>query len=173
MLAEEVAIPGKREQEEIKRSKSLTRFGIILIGPLMLLFVFGFNKTEGAEWKLFQATSVGDIYYYDPTNIKRFPNDTVWVWVKIVGTTGFSKGELKELKDPQKGTEVIKEARRRLTSQWKQLFEINCSARMVRVLSATLYDSKGIIKEDYEIPSDWVPIAPDSVTNYLTKILCP
>ena len=35
----------------------------------------------------------------------------------------------------------------------------------------TLYDTKGIIKEDYEIPSGWVPIAQNSVTNYLTEIL--
>jgi hypothetical protein len=68
---------------------------------------------------------------------------------------------------------VIKKAREKSTSEWRQLFEINCSARMVRVLSATLYDTNGVIKEDYELPSEWVHIAPNSVTNYLAGILCP
>jgi hypothetical protein len=156
----------------MKWNKLLIKFGIILIG-IWSLFIYGFNKAEGAEWKLFQATSVGNIYYYDPTSIKRFPNDILWVWVKIIETTGFSKEDLKELKDPKKAIEVIKEAREKSTSEWKQLFEINCSARMVRVLSAILYDTNGMIKEDYEIPSEWVHIAQNSVTNYLTEILCP
>jgi len=149
----------------------LIKFGMILIG-IWSLFIYGFNKAEGAEWKLFQATSVGNIYYYDPTSIKRFPNDILWVWVKIIETKAFSKEDLKELKDPKKANEVIKEAQKKSTGEWKQLFEINCSAKMVRVLSATLYDTKGIIKEDYEIPSEWVSIAQNSVTNYLTEILC-
>jgi len=155
----------------MKWNKLLIKFGIILIG-IWSLFIYGFNKAEGAEWKLFQATLVGNIYYYDSTSIKRFPND-IRVWVKIIETTGLSKEDVKELKDPKKAMGVIKKAREKSTSEWKQLFEINCSARMVRVLSATLYDTNGMIKEDYEIPSEWVHIAPNSVTNYLAEILCP
>jgi hypothetical protein len=156
----------------MKWNKFLIKFGIILIG-IWSLFIYGSNKAEGAEWKLFQATSVGNIYYYDPTSVKRFPNDILWVWVKIIETKGFSKEDLEELKDPKKAIEVIKEAQEKSTSEWKQQFEINCSARMVRVLSATLYDTNGIIKEEYEIPSEWAHIAQNSVTNYLTEILCP
>jgi len=156
----------------MKWNKLLIKFGIILIG-IWSLFIYGFNKAEGAEWKLFQATSVGNIYYYDSTSIKRFPNDILWVWVKIIETTGLSKEDVKELKDPKKAMGVIKKAREKSTSEWKQRFEINCSARMVRVLSATLYDTNGVIKEDYELPSEWVHIAPNSVTNYLAEILCP
>jgi len=155
----------------MKWNQLLIKFGMILIG-IWSLFIYGFNKAEGAEWRLFQATSVGNIYYYDPTSIKRFPNDILWVRVKIIETKGFGKEDLKELKDPKKVNEVIKEAQKTSTGEWKQLFEINCSAKMVRVLSATLYDTKGILKEDYEIPSEWVPIAQNSVTNYLTEILC-
>ena len=149
----------------------LTKFGMILIG-IWSLVIYGSNKAEGAEWKLFQATSVGNIYYYDPASIKRFPNDILWVWVKIIETREFSKEELEELKDPKKANEVIKEAQEKSTGEWKQLFEINCSGKMVRVLSATLYDTNGMIKEDYETPSEWARITQNSVTNSLTEILC-
>ncbi len=151
--------------------RRLVKFGIILIGALSF-FVSGTDKTEAAEWKLFQATSAGNIYYYDPTSVKHFSNDIFRVWVRIIETQGFSKRELEGLKDPKKGMGVVKKAERRSTGEWKQLFEIDCTGRMIRVLSATLYDTKGITKEDYEIPSDWVQIAPDSVTNYLSEILC-
>ena len=155
----------------MKRNKLLIKFGIILIG-IWSLFIYGFNNAEGAEWKLFQTSSVGNIYYYDPTSVKRYSNDILWVWVRIIETTGFSKKDLEQLKDSKKAIEVIKKAQEKSTGEWKQVFEINCSARMFRVLSATLYDTNGNIKEDYEIPSEWVHIPQNSVTNYLTKILC-
>ncbi len=151
--------------------KLLIKFGIILIG-VSLLFIYGFNKAEAAEWELFQTTSAGNIYYYDATSIERFPNDILQVWVRIIETKGFSKADLEQLKNPEKAGEVIKEAQKRSTSEWKQLFEINCSARMVRVLSATLCDLNGNIKENYELPSEWAHIAQNSVTKYLAKILC-
>jgi len=115
------------------------------------LFIYGFSKVGAAEWKLFQATSVGNIYYFDSANIKHFPNDVVWVWVRIIETTGFSEEELKGLKDPKKAKDVIKKAHERSTGEWKQLFEIMCSHRMSRTLSATLYDKDGSIKDDYEM----------------------
>jgi hypothetical protein len=79
---------------------------------------------------------------------------------------------LEKLKDPKKAIEVIKKAQKKSTGEWNQLFEINCSARMFRVLSATLYDMNGNIKENYELPSEWTRIPQNSVTNYLAKILC-
>ncbi len=155
----------------MKWNRLLVKFGIILIGVWSLL-VYGFNKAEGAEWELFQATSVGNIYYYDGTSVERLSNDILRVWVRIIETKEFSKADLEKLKDPKKATEVVKEAQKKSTGEWKQLFEINCSKRMVRVLSATLYDMDGKIKENYELPSEWAHIAENSVTNYLAKILC-
>ena len=155
----------------MKWNKLLIKFGIILLG-LWLFFIYGFNKAEGAEWQLFQTTSAGNIYYYDATSIERFPNDILQVWVRIIETTGFSKADLEKLKDSERAIEVIKKAQKNSRSEWKQLFEINCSGRLFRVLSATLYDMNGNIKENYELPSEWTRIPQNSVTNYLAKILC-
>ncbi len=155
----------------MKSSKSLIKFGMVYTSVL-LFFIGGFNRAEGAQWELFQTTSTGNIYYYDATSVKRFPNDIVQVWVRIIETTGFSRADLEKLKDSEKAIEVVKEAQKRSTNEWKQLFEINCSARKVRVLSATLYDRNGKIKEEYELASEWAHISQNSVTNYLAKILC-
>ncbi len=57
----------------MKWNKLLIQLGIILLGIWSLL-IYGFNKAEGADWKLFQATSAGNIYYYDTTSIERFQN---------------------------------------------------------------------------------------------------
>jgi hypothetical protein len=155
----------------MKWNKLPIKFGIILIGVWSLL-IYCFNKAEGAEWELFQATSAGNIYYYDGTSVERFSNGILQVSVRIVETAGFSKADLEKLKDPKKGIEIAKEAQKKSRGEWKQLFEINCSTRMVRVLSATLYDMNGNAKENYELPSEWAHIAENSVTNYLAKILC-
>ena len=155
----------------MKRNKLMIKFGIILIGVWSGL-LYGFNKAEGAEWQLFQTTSAGNVYYYDATSIERFPNGILRVWVRIIETAGFSKADLEKLKNPKKATEVIRKAQKNPRSEWKQLFEINCSGRMVRVLSATLYDMSGNVKENYELPSEWSNITQNSVTNYLAKILC-
>ena len=158
-------------ETKMRWNKALIKFGIILIGVWSLL-IYGFNRAEGAQWELFQATSAGNIYYYDGTSVERFSNHILQVWVRIIETTGFSTADLKKLKDPKKATEVVKEAQKKSMGEWKQLFEINCSTRMVRVLSATLYDMNGKVKENYELPSEWTHIAQNSVTNYLAEILC-
>ena len=156
----------------MKWNKLLIKFGIILLGFWSFL-IYGFNKAEGAEWQLFQTTSAGNIYYYDATSIERLPpNDILQVWVRIIETTGFSKADLEKLKDSGRAIEVIKKAQKHSRSEWKQLFEINCSGRLFRVLSATLYDVNGNIKENYELPSEWTRIPQNSVTNHLAKILC-
>jgi hypothetical protein len=157
---------------DMKWNKLLAKFGITLIG-IWSLFIYGYNEAEGAEWKLFQATSTGNIYYYDSTNIKRFTNNFLWVWVRIIETVGLSEEDLKGLKDPERAVGVIEKAQEKSTGEWKQLFEINCLERKFRVLSATLYNINGSIKDEYEIPSEWVHIPPGSVTNYLSKIVCP
>ncbi len=154
-----------------KWNKLLIKFGIIFLG-FWSFFVYGFNKAEGAEWQLFQTTSAGNIYYYDAISIERFPNGILQVWIRIVETTGFSKADLKKLKDPEKVMEVIEKAQKKSTGEWKQRFEINCSAKMFRVLSATLYDRNGNIRENYELPSEWTRIPQNSVTNHLAKNLC-
>jgi hypothetical protein len=142
--------------------KLLTKLGVVLIG-ICSFFIYGFNKAEGAEWQLFQTTSAGNIYYYDATSIERLPNDILQVWVRIIETTGFSKADLEKLKDPGRAIDVIKKAHKKSTGEWKQLFEINCSGRLFWVLSATLYDMNGNIKENYELPSEWTPIPNNSV----------
>jgi len=150
----------------------MLKLGMILIG-FWSFFICGFHEAEGAEWKLFQASPTGNIYYYDPTEVKRFSNNFLWVWVRIIETAGLSKGDLKGLQDPGSTADVIEKAKEKSTGEWKQLFEINCSEGMARVLSAILYNRDGSIKDEYKLPSEWVSIPPDSVTNHLKKMICP
>ena len=156
----------------MKKDQYLYQFGRVVM-MIWLFSVYGINGAEGAEWKLFQASPAGNIYYFDSASVKHFPNGLVWVWVKIIETRGFSEEELKGLKDPKKSKDIIAKAQAKSMEEWRQLFEINCSVWMARTLSATLYDKDGSIEEDYELPSEWVYISKDSVTNSLTKMICP
>lgn len=155
----------------MKRERLFCKLRTVAMGILLLSF-YGFNHAEGAEWKLFQATQAGHIYYFDSTSVKHFPNGLIWVWVKIIETMGFTEEELKGLKDAKRSKDIVKRAQGRPRGEWEQLFEINCSARMARTLTATLYHTDGSIKEDYELPSEWVYVSPESVTHHLIKIIC-
>lgn len=155
----------------IVMNRILLKLGMTLIG-IWLFLIYGFQEAAGEEWKLFQATRTGNVYYYDPTNVKRFTNNFLWVWVRIIETSGLSKEDLKGLEDPERTVDVTGKAEGKSTGEWKQLFEINCSEGRVRVLSATLFNRDGSIKDEYILPSEWAPIPPDSVTNHLRKIIC-
>src|SRR5512139_1384373 len=115
----------------MKQDKYLYKFGMMVVG-VWLFSVYGINRAEGAEWKLFQASPAGNIYYFDSASIKHFPNGLVWVWVKIIETREFSEEELKGLKDPKKSKDIIMKAQSKSMEEWRQLFEINCSVRMAR-----------------------------------------
>jgi len=100
----------------MKKDKYLYQFGRVVL-MIWLFSVYGINGAEGAEWRLFQASPAGNIYYFDSASIKHFPNGLVWVWVKIIETRGFSEEELKGLKDPKKAKGISSQKHRQ--SQWK------------------------------------------------------
>jgi hypothetical protein len=147
------------------------QFGRVVM-MIWLFSVYGINGAEGAEWKLFQASPAGNIYYFDSASIKHFPNGLVWVWVKIIETRGFSEEELRGLKDPKKAKDIITKAQAKSMEEWRQLFEINCSVWMAAPYQP-LYMTRMEVSEDYELPSEWIYIPKDSVTNNLTKMICP
>jgi len=139
---------------------------------LWLFSTYQIHNAEGAEWKLFRALPTGDIYYFDSTSIKRFPKGVVWVWVRIVETTRINEEKLKESKGPKRTKEAIEQARHESTGEWRNLFEINCPSGMVRMLSATSYDTQGRIRDDDKDPAEWVYLSSNAVTNDLTQIVC-
>ncbi len=58
---------------------------------LMLLAVCGFTFIVNGEgwskdWRLFQATRSGNIYYFDPESIEKLPGGVVQIWVKMEET---------------------------------------------------------------------------------------
>jgi len=52
----------------------------------------------------------------------------------------------------------------------RTMFELNCPARTLRVLSAYFKDSSG---SDSGKPSEWLHIAPETSVAWLAKLLCP
>jgi len=152
-------------------NKLSPKYGFFALS-ICFLFIIGFSTVEGAEWKLFRAVPTGNVYYYDSTNIKHFPNGVVWVWVRIIETTRISEEKLQTIKKTKKPKDTLQQAQQESTGEWRELFEINCSSGMARVLSATSYDTQGKIRDDYEGPSEWGSLSPNSVTNYLTEFVC-
>lgn len=132
------------------------------IGLIILLCSDGW----GRDWKPYQATKNGDIYYFDPESIENLTKDVVRVWVKTEKTE-FIGGNLKKHVD-----EVTSGGKDKVTGEIIQLIDINCSIKTFRVINLAVYDRNREIKEYYNDPSEWNGIAPESVVNYLSKEVC-
>jgi hypothetical protein len=125
-------------------------------------------RREGwsTDWRPYQATRSGDIYYFDPESIEKLPGGVARVWVKMEKT---------EVGGDDLGThvnEVISGRKDMVKGEIIQLLEINCSSKKFRVINLAVYDSNNDIKEYYSDPSEWQPIPLKSVTNDLHQKVC-
>jgi hypothetical protein len=135
---------------------------VIVIGFLTLLSSEGWGK----DWKPYQATKYGDIYYFDSESIEKLPEGVIRVWTKTEKTE-FIGGDLVKHVD-----EVTSGGKDKVIGEIIQLLEINCSSKQFRVINLAVYDKNRDIKEYYNEPSEWDGIAPESVTNSLQKEIC-
>ena len=103
----------------------------------------------GANWK--QWFRMGDhVIYYDIESITRPSKNIVRVWTKYV----FEKNSILDYQ---------------LT-----LYEIDCTQRIARELSASTYTKEGkLVKEGSEVHlKDWFLIEPGSMAEVLLKKVC-
>ncbi len=134
---------------------------------LSSLFFFVLLVVASAgEWKPYQATRDGDIYYFDRESVERLPDGPIRVWVKIEKTDPHG-GDFKKHVD-----EIISGNKSKVTGEVLQLLEINCSQGIFRVINLVEYDKNRDIKQYFNVPSEWNKIPPESVTNFLVKEIC-
>jgi hypothetical protein len=138
-----------------------------VIAPLVLGTVFLLNSSGwGRDWKPYQATKNGDIYYLDPESIEKLPDAIVRVWVKTERTE-FGGGDFK--KHVQEVTSGKKE---KVTGEILQLIDIHCSWKTFRVVNLAVFDKNKELNEYYSDPSEWSVIPSGSVTEFLCEEVC-
>ena len=120
----------------------------------------------GKEWKAFQATRNGDIYYFDSESIEKPGEGMVRVWIKTERTE-FSGGDFKKNVD-----EVVSGKKDKVIGEILQLVDIRCSEKTFRVINLAVYDKNKDVKEYYSEPSEWNVISPESVLNFLHREVC-
>jgi len=130
----------------------------------ILIFITG--EGWGRDWKPYQATKEGDIYYFDLESLEKLPDNIIQVWVKTEKTE-FDGGNLK-----RHVTEVTGGRKDKVISEIIQVLEINCSSKTFRIINLAVYDKDKNIKEYFNDPSEWNPISSKSVTNYLYREVC-
>jgi len=135
---------------------------VIVIGLLTLLSSEGWGK----DWKPYQATQKGDIYYFDSESVEKLPGGVMKVWTRTEKTE-FLGGDLLKHVD-----EVTSGKKDKVIAEIIHLLEINCSNKTFRVINLTVYGKNKDIKEYYNEPSEWERIAPESVTNSLHEEIC-
>ena len=131
---------------------------------LIFLFVMVLGSPAlGADWKYFEKSSDGDLWFYDTQSISR-EQDTIRVWVKFV----LSDKTKKEYINNFPKTPGMKN-----TNYTKDRWEINCSKNIKRVLSSVWCDTEGniIMNKDYT-NYPFSQVIPDSIGATLVKIIC-
>ena len=134
---------------------------------LVLSFMTLWNSEGwGKEWKAFQATRNGDIYYFDPEGIEKPSEGVVRVWIKTERTE-FSGGDFKKNVD-----EVVSGKKDKVIGEILQLVDIRCSEKTFRVINLAVFDKNKDVKEYYSDPSGWNVIPSESVLNFLREEVC-
>ena len=137
--------------------KSLSlRLGVILIG----LAILGCVEVWGADWKLYDSNE-NYLGYYDAQDITRPSKNIVRVWVKWDYT---EKGVIEWVGKLGKKYENL--------SHLKNLSEINCVEKTVRILSMIYYDNKGGVIYSSSSPLELDFIVPESHGERLYKVTC-
>ena len=134
---------------------------------LLLVALFSVCSTaEGAGWIPYGESDSGT-YFYDKESIRQPSGNIRQVWIKNVLTPEGAKNYKKKY-PAVKGADKI--------SVDMLLVEVNCSARLFRVLNGSSYDSSGrtITSFDYIKTGEakWKGIIAGSSTEMLSQALC-
>jgi hypothetical protein len=138
--------------------KSLSAIlGVILIG----LAIFGCGEVRGADWRFYSSSDYRD-NYYDAESITHPSKNIVGVSVKDLLT--------------EKGTNylVIKLGEKFRAASFGILFyEVHCTEKKLRFLSATIYSKDGnVLSMDNNPGASWTLIIPESNDELLYKAVC-
>ena len=138
----------------------------ILVFIVLGLLTLWNSEGWGKEWKAFQATRNGDIYYFDSESIEEPGEGMVRVWIKTEKTE-FGGGDFKKNVE-----EVVSGDKGKVIGEILQLVDIRCSEKTFRVINLAVFDKNKDVKEYYSDPSEWNVIPSESVLNFLHGEVC-
>ena len=137
--------------------KSLFKLGVILIG----FAIFGYAEVRGADWKYLSETSLGTLFY-DVESITRPAKNIVRVWSKLVYSEKGRNYMVEKFGSHHENKEYTFD-----------LWEFNCSDKMIRPLSSIAYSKNGEVLESFNYDvSKWDFLPPGSIKEMLSKAVC-
>jgi len=123
---------------------------------------------ENAGWTYY-GESIGGMYFFNSKNLSSPSKNIIRVWEKAIYTEKGKKQNLQDMKDKglsTKGYENFEHS--------KSLMEINCSTKMLGLLSFVDYSKDGNVLKSIDISnlSEWGNIVPGSRGETLYKEVC-
>ncbi len=156
----------------VKKKSLLTKFSFILIG-IWLFYLSGCTKSKevvgeyGIDWKLYGESEIST-GYYNARNISDSSKGIVKVWV--------------EYDYKRQGIEMVinKAVMGGVSSKkienlrfMKNLCEIDCQNRRVRILKNIVYDKEGNFLYQSSLGTEYINIPTNTMYNNLHKAVCP
>lgn len=137
----------------------------IVILLILIITLFGCTRADVLDnrWKIYFTDEYRNCYYYDSKSLTHVSKNIIRVWDKKILTEEtvkkinkrFSEFAEKGFIAPRVDTEII------------MLFEIDCPKKMARVI-----EQPPLVNKEFEVPSNWSSIPPESPIEYLYEILC-
>ncbi|HSB05474.1 MAG TPA: surface-adhesin E family protein [Thermodesulfobacteriota bacterium] len=136
------------------------RYGFVIV-VIGFMITFSWLEGRGADWKNVGQTDSGE-HFYDAEGITRLSDNVLRVWEKTIYT---DKGR-------ESFVERFKQAKFMNMHSSINLWEYNCKEKKVRFLSLFYYSEDGMSLGNLTVPSDWNPIAPQSLAEDIFKAVC-
>ena len=141
------------------------KHSVVVILLILIIALLGCTRADVLDnrWKIYFTDEYRNRYYYDSKSLNHVSKDIIRVWDKKILTKEamgkinkrFSEFAEKGFIVPRVDTEII------------MLFEIDCPKKMARVIEHPPLGNK-----EFEVPSNWSSIPPESPIEYLYEILC-
>ena len=141
----------------VKMKSLLNKLGVTL--GIIGLVLFGHTEGWGVDWKYYGTNEDGS-YFYDTESMTRLSKNLVEVWVQSAYTEKSRSHWVKE------GGTGFQDLDFTLIS-----LELNCVERSARYLRIVFYSKSGKVFHPMD-NDEWHFIAPDSMTETLSKEVC-
>jgi hypothetical protein len=134
-----------RHAGRTKAGESLIIFGLKVGGRSNRIFRGIPNFADSTDrWRMLGKSTDGATYYLDVRTAELPPRDSAHLWIRTAG---------------KKQTQNL-------------AFEIDCSAKQLRVNSDVVYDSSGKLVDSSESSGDWQRIIPDTIGEQVYHGAC-
>ncbi len=140
-----------------------------MIYSIVVIIILIGGSVWSADWKYIGDSRYGDKWFFDNDSVNYLPDGNIALWLSVL----FSEAGRQELiSNHQKANKPT--AGYNALEYGVNLFEINCSQKVFKIVHEIDYDRNGtVLRNERYDPGKWESFVSDSMIGTLYTALCP